>query len=221
MASSVAPADEIWEKLQGFASFGFPESHSVSFAYIVYAAAWLKYHWPAEFYAGLLNAQPMGFYTPNSLIQDAQHHGVVVLIPDVNRSAFDCTIEPIESDPEQTRWNTFGGSGGGGEDRSMIPSGRLSRSAVGLRYVRNLGEGEIARVEAARMQPVAPLSPPRILHNGQVLRLTRMRVSLLPVRSHRLASIGEMGCGQPACSPNLDLVGCPFLRVTTFPHFLR
>ncbi len=80
-----APADEIWEKLQGFASFGFPESHSVSFAYIVYAASWLKYHWPAEFFAGLLNAQPMGFYTPNSLVQDAQHHGVIVLTPDVNR----------------------------------------------------------------------------------------------------------------------------------------
>ncbi|NIR99614.1 MAG: error-prone DNA polymerase, partial [Gemmatimonadetes bacterium] len=66
-----AAADEIWEKLQGFASFGFPESHSVSFAYIVYASSWLKYHWPAEFFCGLLNAQPMGFYTPNSLVQDA------------------------------------------------------------------------------------------------------------------------------------------------------
>ena len=57
-------AAEIWDKLQGFASFGFPESHSVAFAYIVYMSAWLKYHWPAEFLAGLLNAQPMGFYSP-------------------------------------------------------------------------------------------------------------------------------------------------------------
>ncbi len=70
-------ADEIWEKLQGFASFGFPESHSVSFAYIVYMSAWLKYHWPAEFLAGLLNAYPMGFYSPNSLVQDAGRHGVI------------------------------------------------------------------------------------------------------------------------------------------------
>ncbi|MCI0545523.1 MAG: error-prone DNA polymerase, partial [Actinobacteria bacterium] len=70
-------ADEIWDKLQGFASFGFPESHSVSFAYIVYASSWLKLHWPAEFFCGLLNAQPMGFYSPNSLVQDAVRHGVV------------------------------------------------------------------------------------------------------------------------------------------------
>ena len=74
-------ADEIWEKLQGFAHFGFPESHSVSFAYIVYMSAWLKYHWPAETLAGLLNAQPMGFYSPNSLVQDARRHGVEVLEP--------------------------------------------------------------------------------------------------------------------------------------------
>src|SRR5690554_6202094 len=71
-------ADEIWEKLQGFASFGFPESHSVSFAYIVYMSAWLRYHWPSEYLCGLLNAQPMGFYSPNSLVQDAQRHGVIV-----------------------------------------------------------------------------------------------------------------------------------------------
>jgi error-prone DNA polymerase len=95
-----AAADEIWEKLQGFASFGFPESHSVSFAYIVYMSAWLKYHWPAEFLAGLLNAYPMGFYSPNSLVQDANRHGVVTLPPDVNRSQHDCTIEPSAADPD-------------------------------------------------------------------------------------------------------------------------
>ena len=93
-----AAADEIWEKLQGFASFGFPESHSVSFAYIVYASSWLKYHWPTEFFCGLLNAQPMGFYTPNSLVQDAIHHGVVVLPPDINVSEYDCTVEPWKAD---------------------------------------------------------------------------------------------------------------------------
>ncbi len=60
---------------------GFPRVHSVSFAYIVYMSAWLKYHWPAETLAGLLNAQPMGFYSPNSLVQDAARHGVEVLGP--------------------------------------------------------------------------------------------------------------------------------------------
>ena len=144
-----APADELWEKLQGFASFGFPESHSVSFAYIVYAASWLKYHWPTEFFAGLLNAQPMGFYSPNSLVADALHHGVVVLPPDINVSIHDCTIEPHHSDPDDLAeylgmaWRR----GMGAADDAMRQPVALR---MGLRYVRNLGEGEITRIEAAR-----------------------------------------------------------------------
>ncbi len=145
-----AAADEIWEKLQGFASFGFPESHSVSFAYIVYAASWLKYHWPGEFFCGLLNAQPMGFYTPNSLVQDAVHHGVVVLPPDINRSEFDCTMELVDADEDDIaeylgmRWRR----GRGAVDDPLRPAVAVR---VGLRYVRNLGETEISRIEAARM----------------------------------------------------------------------
>ncbi len=144
-----AAADEIWEKLQGFASFGFPESHSVSFAYIVYMSAWLRYHWPAEFLVGLLNAQPMGFYSPNSLVQDAGRHGVVVLQPDVNRSWHDCTIEPWDADPDDVV--SFSGSvwrrGRGPVDDPLRPAVAVR---MGLRYVRNLGEGEITRIEAAR-----------------------------------------------------------------------
>ena len=143
-------ADEIWEKLQGFASFGFPESHSVSFAYIVYAASWLKYHWPTEFFAGLLNAQPMGFYTPNSLVQDAIHHGVVVLPPDISRSWFDCTVEPHSVGETEIveylgmRWRRGRGAV---DDPIRLPVALR----VGLRYVRNLGDAEIIRIEAARM----------------------------------------------------------------------
>ncbi len=145
-----AAADEIWEKLQGFASFGFPESHSVSFAYIVYAASWLKFHWPAEFFCGLLNAQPMGFYTPNSLVQDAIHHGVVVLPPDINASEFDCTIELHDADGEDIveylgmQWRR----GRGAVDDPLRSAVALR---IGLRYVRNLGDAEITRIEAARM----------------------------------------------------------------------
>jgi error-prone DNA polymerase len=141
-----AAADEIWEKLQGFASFGFPESHSVSFAYLVYASAWLKYHWPTEFYCGLLNSQPMGFYSPNSLVQDAGRHGVVVLSPDVNRSRYDCTVEPSPFGPladEPVAWGVRGKLGGS-------PRRRAVSLRLGLRYVRNLGEAESARLEAAR-----------------------------------------------------------------------
>ena len=154
-------ADEIWEKLQGFASFGFPESHSVSFAYIVYMSAWLKYHWPAEFLAGLLNAQPMGFYSPNSLVQDAQRHGVVVVGPDVNASRHDCTIEPTETDPDDVV-EYLGGAwrrGRGPVDDPLRPAVAVR---MGLRYVRNLGPAEIARIEVAR-QVGGPFTDPRDL----------------------------------------------------------
>ncbi len=89
-----ATAEEIAHKLEAFADFGFPESHSVSFAYIVYASSWIKYHYPAEFAAALLNAQPMGFYSPHTIIRDARRHGVEVLGPDVNASRRDATLEP-------------------------------------------------------------------------------------------------------------------------------
>src|SRR5207247_7124061 len=83
----------IYAKLAAFADFGFPESHSVSFAYLVYASAWLKLHYPAAFLAALLNAQPMGFYAPSTLVADARRHGVVVRGPDVNASAATATLE--------------------------------------------------------------------------------------------------------------------------------
>ncbi|MBT6371270.1 MAG: error-prone DNA polymerase, partial [Acidimicrobiaceae bacterium] len=79
-------AEQVWQKLAAFADYGFPESHAVSFAHLVYASCWLKYHHPAAFCAGLLNAQPMGFYSPHSLVQDARRHGVQVRTPDLNRS---------------------------------------------------------------------------------------------------------------------------------------
>jgi error-prone DNA polymerase len=87
-------ADEIFDKMAAFANYGFPESHSVSFAYLVYASAWLKLHEPAAFCAALLNAQPMGFYSPQSLVQDARRHGVVVRTPDLQASAAAATLEP-------------------------------------------------------------------------------------------------------------------------------
>src|SRR3979409_2277373 len=87
-------AEEIYTKLQAFSSFGFPESHSVSFAYLVYSSSWVKYHYPAEFAAALLNAQPMGFYSPHTIVRDARRHGVQVLGPDLNASRRDATLEP-------------------------------------------------------------------------------------------------------------------------------
>ena len=86
-------ADLIFTKMSAFASYGFPESHSVSFAYLVYSSAWIKLHEPAVFCASLLNAQPMGFWAPHSLVQDAKRHGVVVRSVDINASRADATLE--------------------------------------------------------------------------------------------------------------------------------
>ena len=87
-------ADEIVLSITSFALYGFPESHAASFALLVYASAYLKAHYPAAFYAALLNNQPMGFYHPATLVKDAQRHGVRFAPVDVQRSDWACTIEP-------------------------------------------------------------------------------------------------------------------------------
>jgi error-prone DNA polymerase len=88
-----AAADQLFDALAAFSNFGFPESHSVSFAHLVYCSAWIKRHYPAAFLVALLNAQPLGFWSPQSLVADAQRHGVAVLRPDVNASGADATLE--------------------------------------------------------------------------------------------------------------------------------
>lgn len=123
-------ADEIYEKLLAFADFGFPESHSVSFAYLVYSSAWLRFHFPAEFLAATLNSQPMGFYSPNTLVSDAKRHGVEVLGPDLVASEIDCTL-------------------------ATPPEGALVGAAgkpvrIGLRYVKGLGPAALERIIEAR-----------------------------------------------------------------------
>jgi error-prone DNA polymerase len=87
-------ADRIYAQIAAFADYGFPESHATSFAYLVYASAWMKLHYPAAFLVGLLNNQPMGFYAPQSLVADARRHGVVVRRAEVNTSGVDATLEP-------------------------------------------------------------------------------------------------------------------------------
>jgi error-prone DNA polymerase len=82
-------ASRLFQQIRGFAGYGFPESHSASFALLAYVSAWLKRHHPAAFVAGLLNSQPMGFYSPSQLLQDARRHGVTALPVDVNHSDWD------------------------------------------------------------------------------------------------------------------------------------
>ena len=87
-------ADKVYDKLVGFSGFGFPKSHAAAFGLLAYQSAWLRHHFPAEFLCALLNAQPMGFYPPASLVRDAQRRGVEVRPPHVNKSQAKCTIEP-------------------------------------------------------------------------------------------------------------------------------
>jgi error-prone DNA polymerase len=90
---SAEVADAVFDKLVGFSGFGFPKSHAAAFGLLAYQSAWLRHHYPREFLCALLNAQPMGFYPPSSLVRDAQRRGVEVRPPDVNRSEAQCSLE--------------------------------------------------------------------------------------------------------------------------------
>ena len=127
-------AERVFEQIRGFGEYGFPESHAASFALIAYATAWLKCHYPAEFACSLLNAQPMGFYMPATIVEDAKRHHVVVRSIDAQASEWDCTLEPCVE------------SAGGLAVR------------MGLRYVKGLGERERQRIaQARRAAPFASL----------------------------------------------------------------
>ena len=128
-------ADQLFQQILGFGEYGFPESHAHSFALLAYASSWLKRHEPACFLAALLNAQPMGFYAPAQLVQDARRHGVRVLPVDVTRSDVPCTLE---------------------EPLAPVPGVQVPQPAVrlGLCMVANLGAEAAARlVQARQAQP--------------------------------------------------------------------
>ncbi len=97
-------ADRICKQIEGFGDYGFPESHAASFALLVYLSAWLKRYEPAAFLAGLLNSQPLGFYLPSQLVQDARRHGVTVFPPDVTVSDWDSTFEQAARPGERIEW---------------------------------------------------------------------------------------------------------------------
>ena len=141
-------ADEIFVKMAAFANYGFPESHSVSFSYLVYASSWIKFHEPAAFCAALLNAQPMGFWSPHSLAQDARRHGVVVHSPDLNASRAKATLEPCESSVGKVAVRLGIGSvrGIGSELAEQIEAGRPYESLEDL--VRRVPALQLPQLEA-------------------------------------------------------------------------
>jgi len=145
-------ADELYLKMKAFANYGFPESHSVSFAYLVYASSWIKYHEPAAFCAALLNAQPMGFWSPHTLVRDARRHGVVVHTPDLNASLAGATLElcPPNVDGERA------GALQGGALQGGVSQGGVSQSSLavrlGLGSVRGIGSELAKQIETVRKE---------------------------------------------------------------------
>ncbi|MFM2076697.1 MAG: hypothetical protein RJA49_587, partial [Actinomycetota bacterium] len=141
-------ADEIFVKMAAFANYGFPESHSVSFSYLVYASSWIKFHEPAAFCAALLNAQPMGFWSPHSLCQDARRHGVVVRSPDLNASAAAATLEdcPDSVGGVAVRLGLKSVRGVGSDLAAEIDAGRPYASLEDL--VRRVPALDLAQLEA-------------------------------------------------------------------------
>ncbi len=157
--NDIAPdvREQIFDKLKAFADFGFPESHAYSFAFLVYASAWLKVHHPAAFYAGLLAAQPMGFYSPQSLVADARRHGVEVLRPDVQASDALAVVErvgPTAPDGEPRLVPTPSGTGpvagAGVRTGAGDPRPRSLVVRQGLSSVRTISEELARRLVAER-----------------------------------------------------------------------
>ncbi|WP_026637954.1 error-prone DNA polymerase [Bordetella petrii] len=148
---SMAFAEAIIRQIEGFGEYGFPESHAASFALLAYASSWLKCHEPEAFLAALLNSQPMGFYAPAQLVQDARRHGVTVLPADVSSSGWEAGLEGLPDAPGR-------------------PAVRL-----GLNQVQGLAEAAARRIEQARAQ--APFSDTRDL--GRRAALTRRDLDAL------------------------------------------
>ena len=122
----LAFAERIFEQIKGFGSYGFPESHAASFALLCYASSWLKCHEPAIFTCALVNSWPMGFYSPDQLLQEARRLGIEVRPVDVFHSHWDCTLEPLQGDELAIR--------------------------LGLRQIRGFSEADARRLEQARAQ---------------------------------------------------------------------
>ncbi|GIG20986.1 hypothetical protein Cch01nite_17100 [Cellulomonas chitinilytica] len=182
---------QIFDKLKAFADFGFPESHAYSFAFLVYASAWLKVYHPAAFYAGLLAAQPMGFYSPQSLSADARRHGVEVLRPDVQVSDVQACVERTGPTPEGGEPLLVPAPSGTGRApaagvRTSAASGVHRSLAVrlGLASVRSVGEDVAQRLvdERAARGPFVDLRD-----------LVR-RVQLTTAHLEALATAGALDC---------------------------
>jgi error-prone DNA polymerase len=137
---SKAVADRVFQKIAGFAEFGFPKAHAAAFGLLAYQTAWLRTYYPAESLCALFNAQPMGFYAPHVLVNDGKRHGVQVLPPDINISGANCTVEEMGNGKGEM---SIGGTLGSPAEVVAGVAGLAVR--IGLRYIRGLSEKKGAR----------------------------------------------------------------------------
>ncbi len=188
-------ARRIFQQIMGFGEYGFPESHSASFALLVYVSAWLKCHEPAAFLSALINSQPMGFYAPSQLVQDARRHGVEVRPVDALASDWDCTLERRDDDAPAVR--------------------------LGLRLAADLSAGGGERLVAARraspFESVDDLARRARLDRGDLAALARAG-ALAALAGHR----HRAGWAVAGVEPALPLLegtcireGLPLLRAPT------
>lgn len=188
-------ARRIFHQIMGFGEYGFPESHSASFALLVYVSCWLKRHEPAAFLCALINSQPMGFYAPSQLVQDAQRHGVEVRAVDVLASDWDCTLEAGEAG---------------------APAARL-----GLRLVAGLsaagGERLVAARRARPFEHVDDLARRARLDRGDLGALARAgALAALAGHRHRAAwSVAGIEAPLPLLEDAGIREGLPLLRAPT------
>ncbi len=146
-------AERCFKQIEGFGTYGFPESHATSFALLVYVSAWLKCHHPAVFACALLNSQPMGFYAPAQIVRDARDHGVPVLPVDVNASAWDCTLELADADPPVPPPGHPQGTiamGGREGERAGAATTKNHALRLGFRQVKGLKQEEMERLVERR-----------------------------------------------------------------------
>ncbi len=172
-------SERIFKQILGFGDYGFPESHAASFAKLVYVSCWLKCHEPACFLAALVNSQPMGFYAPSQLVQDARRHGVEVRAVDVMHSHWDCTLEPSQN-----------------ISPPFCPGIKENQPAVrlGLRLVSGLAEAAALRLVQARHE--APFTSTQDLVSRARLGTLEINAlaaadALLPLAGHRRQQVWE------------------------------
>jgi error-prone DNA polymerase len=171
--------DQIVKSITSFALYGFPESHAASFALIAYASAWLKAHHPAAFTACLLNAWPMGFYHPATIVKDIQRHGTPVLPIDVNCSGWECGLERVGEREEEKISLKVNRTWAAVESRDASPSSPSKKSSLairlGMRFVKGLKEATGRKIEEERkrgfFEDAADLQRRCALRTGEITRL--------------------------------------------------